>query len=81
MKFASPIGESRQRRARRETTGEAKRSPQRLINAYEKSLNDKGTGDLQYIEGATFIHPNEKGIDLISQEIADYLFNSKILPN
>ncbi len=27
MKFVSPIGQSRRRRARRETTGEAKRSP------------------------------------------------------
>lgn len=51
-----------------------------LINVYEKSLNPEGTGDVQYIEGATFIHPNEKGIDLISKEIADFLFNNHILP-
>lgn len=50
-----------------------------LINVYEKSLNSEGTGDVQYIEGATFIHPNEKGIDLISKEIADILFYHKIL--
>lgn len=50
-----------------------------LINVYEKSLNEEGTGDIQYIEGATFIHPNEKGIDLISKEIADFLFNNRIL--
>lgn len=50
-----------------------------LINVYEKSLNDKGTGDIQYIEGATFIHPNAQGIELISREIADFLFNNKIL--
>lgn len=50
-----------------------------LINVYEKSLNAQGTGSLDYIEGATFIHPNEKGIELISKEIADFLFNNKIL--
>lgn len=51
-----------------------------LIDVYNKSLNSEGTGDIQYIEGATFIHPNEKGIDLISKEIADYLYNNQILP-
>ncbi len=50
-----------------------------VIDVYTKSLNAEGDGDLQYIEGQTFIHPNEKGIELISKEISDYLFNSKIL--
>lgn len=51
-----------------------------LINVYEKSLNSEGTGSIDYIEGATFIHPNEKGIDLISREIAEFLFSMGILP-
>ncbi len=51
-----------------------------LINVYDKSLNKEGTGDLEYIEGGTFIHPSKKGIELISKEIADFLLNSKILP-
>lgn len=51
-----------------------------LINIYEKSLNAEGTGNLDYIKGDTFIHPSEKGIELISCEIADFLFTSRILP-
>jgi len=51
-----------------------------LINIYDKSLNKEGTGDLEYIEGGTYIHPSQKGIELISKEIADFLLNSKILP-
>jgi len=53
----------------------------RLINIYEKSLDkEKITGDLQYIEGGTFIHPSKRGIELISKEIADFLLNENILP-
>lgn len=51
-----------------------------LINVYEKSLNKEGTGDLQFIKGDTFIHPSAKGIELISKEIADFLFTNRILP-
>jgi len=50
-----------------------------LINIYEKSLKD-GTGNLDYIESGTHIHPSEAGIDLISGEIADFLYNEHILP-
>ncbi len=50
-----------------------------LVNVYEKSLKD-GTGNLDYIEGKTYIHPSDKGIELISKEIADFLFNNRILP-
>lgn len=51
-----------------------------LINVYEKSLNEEGTGNLEYIKGDTFIHPSAKGIELISKEIADFLFTNRILP-
>ena len=51
-----------------------------LINIYEKSLNKEGTGDLQYLETQAHIHPSGKGIELISKEIADFLYTSKILP-
>lgn len=50
-----------------------------LINIYEKSLNEKGTGNLEYIEAGTFIHPSGKGVELISKEIADFLFTNRIL--
>lgn len=51
-----------------------------LIDIYDKSLNSEGTGDVQYIKGDTFIHPSAKGIELISKEIADFLFYNHILP-
>lgn len=52
-----------------------------LINIYDKSLDKEGiTGDLQYIERGTHIHPSKAGIELISKEIADFLYNEKILP-
>lgn len=52
-----------------------------LINVYDRSLDKEGlTGDLQYIERGTFIHPSKKGLELISKEIADFLYNEKILP-
>lgn len=50
-----------------------------LINIYEKSLKD-GTGNPEYIKGDTFIHPSAKGVDFISREIADFLFNNRVLP-
>lgn len=50
-----------------------------LINVYEKSIKD-GTGNMEYIKGDTFIHPSAKGIELISKEIADFLFTSRIMP-
>lgn len=51
-----------------------------LINIYDKSLDrEKITGDLQYIEAGSHIHPSKKGIELISKEIADFLYNEKIL--
>jgi lysophospholipase L1-like esterase len=58
----------------------AKKNDIPLINVYEKSLNKEGTGNLDYIEGVTFIHPSEKGVDLISKEIAAFLYNQRILP-
>lgn len=49
-----------------------------LINIYEKSLKN-GDGNLDYISTTDFIHPSPKGVYFISQEIADFLYNSKIL--
>ncbi|MBI2601297.1 SGNH/GDSL hydrolase family protein [Candidatus Daviesbacteria bacterium] len=50
-----------------------------LINIFEKSLNEDGDGDLMYIDSADFIHPSPSGIYFISKEIADYVYNNKIL--
>lgn len=51
----------------------AKKHQLPLINVYEKSLDDHiNTGD--------FIHPSATGVELISQEIAHYIFQNRLLP-
>jgi len=49
-----------------------------LVNVYEKSLLN-GDGNLIYIDKKSYIHPSPAGVYLISQEIADYLYQHKIL--
>lgn len=44
-----------------------------LINIYQKSIID-------YINTGDFIHPSVVGLDFISREIADYIFNRRLLP-
>lgn len=51
-----------------------------VIDVYNASLKLDGTVDKSYISD-DFIHPSNKGIELISQTIADYIFNHKIFPN
>lgn len=46
-----------------------------LINIYEKSLNDKGDGNIDYINGNDFIHPSPTGIYFISEQIADFIYS------
>lgn len=50
-----------------------------LINVYEKSLKE-GDGNIDYINTTDFIHPSVTGIDFISKEIADWIFNNRVLP-
>ena len=50
-----------------------------LINAYEKSLDKSGVANLDYISG-DFIHPSVTGVDFISKEIANFIFEKRILP-
>ena len=50
-----------------------------LINVYEKSLNKNGATILKYLNSNDYIHPSAAGIDLISKEIADFLFHNQIL--
>ncbi|HTK03699.1 MAG TPA: GDSL-type esterase/lipase family protein [Alphaproteobacteria bacterium] len=50
-----------------------------VIDVYKASLKADGTVDKSYISN-DFIHPSEKGVELISQTIADYIFNNKIFP-
>ncbi|MBI1872185.1 SGNH/GDSL hydrolase family protein [Candidatus Collierbacteria bacterium] len=58
----------------------AKRHNIPLINVYEKSLDENGLALLKYINPDDYIHPSKEGIKLISQEISDFLFKNKILP-
>ncbi|MBU1000128.1 SGNH/GDSL hydrolase family protein [Patescibacteria group bacterium] len=48
-----------------------------LINIYEKSLDQNGTGNIDYINSNDFIHPSPTGIYFISEEIANFLYNNK----
>lgn len=50
-----------------------------VIDVYKASLMPNGQVDRSYISD-DFIHPSQKGIALISQTIADYIFNNKIFP-
>jgi hypothetical protein len=50
-----------------------------LIDLYNKSLNN-GEGTIDYINGGDFIHPSVTGVDFISKEIADWIYNNRVLP-
>lgn len=52
-----------------------------IINIYEKSLNKDGDGNLDYISSLDFIHPSPSGVYFISENIAKFIFENKILPN
>lgn len=47
-----------------------------LINVFDKSLDASGDGNLVYIASHDYIHPSEAGVELISKEIADYLYQT-----
>jgi lysophospholipase L1-like esterase len=50
-----------------------------LLDLYTKSLNN-GEGTMDYINSNDFIHPSVTGIDFISKEMADWIYNERILP-
>lgn len=50
-----------------------------LINVYAKSLDKNGLAITKYLDSNNYIHPSALGVSLISQTIADYLFQNKIL--
>ena len=52
-----------------------------LINVYEKTLDKNGVTIQKYINTGNYIHPSVKGVTLISQTIADFLYQNKILLN
>lgn len=50
-----------------------------VIDVYTASLSPDGSANEVYISD-DFIHPSEEGIELISQEIADYIYENQIFP-
>jgi len=50
-----------------------------LINIYEKSLDDKGTGNIDYVSSNDFIHPSPTGVYFISEQIVKYLYENNRL--
>lgn len=49
-----------------------------IVNIYEKSLNEDGDGNLEYISDSDYIHPSPNGVKFISKTIADFLFENNI---
>lgn len=50
-----------------------------LINIFEKSLDQNQNGKLEYISNTDFIHPSPTGVYFISEEIAKFISENKIL--
>ncbi|QQS39134.1 hypothetical protein IPM62_00770 [Candidatus Woesebacteria bacterium] len=50
-----------------------------LIDVYTASLKDDGLVDTQYISN-DFIHPSNEGLNLMSRQIADFIYYNKIFP-
>lgn len=50
-----------------------------FIDVYNASLKVDGLVDKKYI-GSDYIHPSKLGIDLISQTIANYIYDHEIFP-
>ena len=48
-----------------------------VIDVYKASLQPDGEVDKSYISDDS-VHPSQKGIELMSKSIADYIFNNKI---
>lgn len=50
-----------------------------IINIFDKSLNKEGEVNLDYINQADYIHPSPNGVIFISEQIADFIYQNKIL--
>ncbi len=49
-----------------------------LVNVYQKSLLN-GDGNLEYLDKTNYIHRSPSGVYFISHEIADFIYQNKIL--
>jgi lysophospholipase L1-like esterase len=50
-----------------------------IIDVYDKSLNSEGDANLDYISKTDYIHPSPTGIYFISNEIAKFIAENKLL--
>ncbi len=50
-----------------------------LINVYDESLNPNGSANLEYIRADDYIHPSQKGVEFIQNQIADFIIERKFL--
>ncbi|MEK7617215.1 MAG: SGNH/GDSL hydrolase family protein [Patescibacteria group bacterium] len=50
-----------------------------LVNVFEASLDKSGDGNRDYISDTDYIHPSPTGVIFISKQIADFIFEQKIL--
>lgn len=50
-----------------------------LINIYEASLDKAGSGNVDYINSNDFIHPSPTGIYFISETIAKFIYNNRLI--
>jgi len=51
-----------------------------VIDVYHESLNENGDGNLEYINPDDFIHPSAVGVDVISSQMAEFIYDNNILP-
>ncbi|EKD89803.1 MAG: hypothetical protein ACD_32C00145G0009 [uncultured bacterium] len=51
-----------------------------LINLFDISQTESGEGRAEFISQKDFIHPSQEGIEFIQKQIADFIFNQKIIP-
>lgn len=52
-----------------------------LIDIYDASLTQNGDGNLLYISSTDHIHPSFMGINFIDSQIANFIYQSNILPH
>ena len=49
-----------------------------VINIFEKSRDENGNGNLDYLSSSDYIHPSPNGVYFISEQIAEYISDNKI---
>lgn len=48
-----------------------------LVNVYEKSLDEKGSGNIDLVNTNDFIHPSPTGVYFMSEQIAKFLHENR----